>query len=68
MITYITPLVNMALKEVNEGINFEHLFQEYILAGILVGSGLSTEAAIDEVERWEKTGLSKLLQESKNKK
>lgn len=68
MVIYITPLVNQALKEVNEGINLEHLFQEYILAGILVGSGFSTEEAIHEVEMWEKTGASKLLQESKSKK
>lgn len=39
-----------------------------MLAGILVGSGFSTEEAIHEVEMWEKTGASKLLQESKSKK
>lgn len=68
IIMYISPLVNLALEEVKEGINLEHLFQEYILAGILVGSGFSSEDAINEVEMWEKTGASKLLQESKNKK
>lgn len=68
LVTYITPLVDMAMEEVKEGINLEHLFQEYILSGVLVGAGYTPEQAIEEVEDWEKTGKSKLLQESKMKK
>ncbi|QAS51331.1 hypothetical protein [Halobacillus litoralis] len=63
-VTYIQPLVDMALEEVDEGINLTHLFQEYILAGVLVGQGFPPETAIQQVESWEK-GESKLLQQSK---
>jgi len=64
-VTYITPLVNEALKEEKEGINSEHLYQEYILSGILVGFGYTPQDAINKVEEWEKTGQSKLLAKSK---
>lgn len=67
-ITYITPLVDEAMKEVKEGINLEHLFQEYILSGVLVGMGCSPEQAIQQVEAWEKSGESKLLVQSKMQK
>jgi rubrerythrin len=65
---YLQPLVTNALKEVNEGINLTHLFQEYILAGVLVGNKYSVQQAIDQVEKWEKSGESKLLQQSKKMK
>lgn len=67
-VMYIDPLVQKALEEVKEGINLEHLFQEYILSGVLVGLGQSPEQAINKVEEWEKTGESKLLEQSKTKK
>lgn len=63
-VQYINPLVERALQEVNEGINLTHLFQEFILSGVLVGRGYSPEAAIEQVEQWEK-GESMLLQQSK---
>ncbi len=64
-VKYITPLVNRALAEAKEGINPEHLYQEFILAGVLVGLGKKPQEAIDQVENWEKTGTSKLLAMSK---
>ncbi|SFA87257.1 MULTISPECIES: hypothetical protein [unclassified Bacillus (in: firmicutes)] len=67
-VQYIQPLLDEALKEVNEGINLTHLFQEYILAGVLVGKGFSPQQAIAQVEKWEKSGESKLLVQSKMKK
>jgi len=63
-IMYFYPLVDRALKEVEEGINLTHLFQEFILAGVLVGQGFEPNMAIEQVEIWEK-GESKLLQQSK---
>ena len=38
-VEFITPLVNRALAEAKEGINPEHLYQEFILSGVLVGLG-----------------------------
>ena len=64
-VKYITPLVNRALAEAKEGINPEHLYQEFILAGVLVGLGKKPGEAIEQVESWEKTGTSKLLAMSK---
>ncbi|MFC7319701.1 hypothetical protein [Halobacillus campisalis] len=63
-VEYIQPLVDRALEEVEEGINLTHLFQEFILSGVLVGQGFEPEEAIEQVELWEK-GESKLLQQSK---
>lgn len=67
-VMYIEPLVKRALEEVKQGINLEHLFQEFILSGVLVGRGYTPQEAIEQVEIWEKTGESKLLKESKMKK
>lgn len=64
-VSYITPLVNRALAEAKEGINPEHLYQEFILSGVLVGLGKSPQEAIQQVEAWEKTGESQLLAKSK---
>lgn len=64
-VKYITPLVDRALMESKEGINPEHLYQEFILSGVLVGLGKAPEEAINQVEKWEKTGESKLLAKSK---
>lgn len=64
-IRYITPLVKRALAEAEEGINPEHLYQEFILAGVFVGLGKKPQEAIDQVEDLEKTGASKLLVMSK---
>lgn len=64
-VRYITPLVTRALAEAKEGINPEHLYQEFILSGVLVGLGKKPQEAIEQVEEWEKTGTSKLLAMSK---
>ncbi|WP_212904696.1 ferritin-like domain-containing protein [Clostridium polyendosporum] len=64
-VRYITPLVNRALAEAKEGINPEHLYQEFILSGVLVGLGKTPQEAIEQVEEWEKTGISQLLAKSK---
>ncbi|MBM6618969.1 hypothetical protein [Bacillus suaedaesalsae] len=57
-VQYMDPLVQRALQEVNEGINLTHLFQEFILSGVLVGRGYTPEQAIEQVEQWEKAELS----------
>lgn len=67
-VMYINPLVQRALAEQKEGINMEHLFQEFILSGVLVGLGQTPQQAIEKVEEWEKTGESKLLAQSKMKR
>lgn len=64
-VNYITPLVNRALAEAEQGINPEHLYQEFILAGVLVGLGKNPQEAIDQVEEWETDGTSQLLAKSK---
>ena len=64
-VKYITPLVNRALIEAKAGINPEHLYQEFILSGVLVGLGKTPLEAIEQVEEWEKTGESQLLSKSK---
>lgn len=64
-VRYITTLVNRALAEAKEGINPEHLYQEFILSGVLVGLGKTPQEAIEQVEEWERTGVSQLLAKSK---
>lgn len=64
-VNYIAPLVKRALAETKQGINQEHLYQEFILAGVLVGLGKTPQEAIEQVEDWEKTGKSQLLAKSK---
>lgn len=64
-VRYITPLVTRALAEAKEGINPEHLYQEFILSGVLVGLGKTPQEAIEQVEQWERDGTSQLLAESK---
>lgn len=64
-VRYIRPLVKRALTESQEGINPQHLYEEFILAGVLVGLGKMPQEAIEQVETWEKTGTSKLLKMSK---
>ena len=59
-------LVNEGLEDVKRGINATHILQEFILMGVLVGKGYSPEKAYQTVEEWERTGESKLLQQSKN--
>lgn len=59
-------LVNEGLEDVKRGINSRHILQEFILMGVLVGKGYSPERAYETVEEWERTGKSKLLQQSKN--
>ena len=63
-IQYITPLVDDALEEADGGVRLEHLFQKYIMIGILVGQGRTFQEAIDEIEEWENTGIANLLDES----
>ena len=57
--------VNSAIAEANMGINPVHLYQEFILSGVLVGLGKNPQEAIDQVEEWEKNGTSQLLAKSK---
>ncbi|BCZ44479.1 hypothetical protein psyc5s11_05460 [Clostridium gelidum] len=64
-VKFITPLVNRAMAEAKAGINPEHLYQEFILSGVLVGLGKNPQEAIDQVEEWEKNGTSQLLANSK---
>lgn len=59
-------LVKEGLEDVDKGINALHILQEFILMGVLVGKGVSPEEAYETVEEWERTGKSKLLQQSKN--
>ncbi len=64
-VRYITPLVTRALAEAKAGINPEHLYQEFILSGVLVGLGKTPMEAIEQVEQWESDGTSQLLAMSK---
>lgn len=59
-------LVKEGLEDVKRGINSTHILQEFILMGVLVGKGYSPEKAYETVEEWERSGESKLLQQSKN--
>lgn len=65
-ITHTDFLVNEGLEDVKRGINATHILQEFILMGVLVGKGYAPEKAYKTVEEWERTGASKLLQQSKN--
>ncbi|MFE4145253.1 cupin domain-containing protein [Peribacillus sp. YIM B13472] len=65
-IQYTEFLVKEGLEDVKRGINSTHILQEFILMGVLVGKGYSPERAYETVEEWERTGESKLLQQSKN--
>lgn len=65
-ISLVTPLVNRALEEEKKGINSEYLFQKFILSGVLVGLGKTTQEALEQVEQFAKSGESKLLAASKN--
>lgn len=64
-IRYTDFLVEEAQEDVKRGINLTHIFQEFILMGVLVGKGYSPKQAYETVESWERTGESRLLQESK---
>ena len=65
-VRYTEFLVNEGLEDVKRGINATHILQEFILMGVLVGKGYSPQLAYETVEEWERTGESKLLQQSKN--
>lgn len=58
-------LVKEGLEDVKRGINATHILQEFILMRVLVGKGYAPEKAYELVEEWERTGVSKLLQQSK---
>lgn len=58
-------LVKEGLEDVKRGVNATHILQEFILMGVLVGKGYAPEKAYELVEEWERTGVSKLLQQSK---
>lgn len=66
-IQYTQFLVKEGLEDVKRGINSTHILQEFILMGVLVGKGYTPEKAYETVEAWERTGVSKLLQQSKNR-
>lgn len=65
-ITHTDFLVKEGLEDVKRGINATHILQEFILMGVLVGKGYPPEEAYKTVEEWERSGASKLLQQSKN--
>jgi mannose-6-phosphate isomerase-like protein (cupin superfamily) len=65
-VQYTEFLVEEGLEDVKRGINALHILQEFILMGVLVGKGYTPEKAYETVEEWERSGKSKLLQESKN--
>ena len=65
-VQYTEFLVKEGLEDVKRGINAVHILQEFILMGVLVGKGYTPEKAYETVEAWERTGESKLLQQSKN--
>ena len=65
-IKYTDFLVKEGLEDIKKGVNNTHILQEFILMGVLVGKGYSPEKAYETVEEWERTGESKLLQQSKN--
>lgn len=52
---HITPLVNEALQE---AIKPEHLYQEYILSGVLFGLGKNPQEIIAQGEKGEKDGTT----------
>ena len=65
-VRYTEFLVDEGLEDIKRGINATHILQEFILMGVLVGKGYSPQKAYETVEEWERTGESKLLQQSKN--
>lgn len=65
-IEYTEFLVKEGLEDTKRGINMTHILQEFILMGVLVGKGYPPEQAYETVENWERTGESKILQQSKN--
>lgn len=42
------------LTEVKERINPDHLYQKFILSGVLIGLGKTPQEAIDKVDQWKK--------------
>ena len=61
-IRYTVPLVVYALREPNEGMNIQRIYQKIILMGVLVGLGRTPQQAINQVQEWQNTGVAKLLQ------
>jgi mannose-6-phosphate isomerase-like protein (cupin superfamily) len=66
-IRYTEYLVKEGIEDVKRGVNATRILQEFILMGVLVGKGYTPEKAYETVEEWERTGESKLLQQSKNR-
>ncbi|WP_227394652.1 cupin domain-containing protein [Jeotgalibacillus aurantiacus] len=64
-VMHTSYLVEEGLEDVKRGVNALHILQEFILMGVLVGKGYTPEDAYKTVEDWERTGKSKLLQQSK---
>ncbi len=64
-VKYTAYLVEEAEEDFNKGVNLTHVFQEFILMGVLVGKGYTPKQAYETVGDWEKKGESKLLQASK---
>ena len=61
-IRYTVPIVVYALREPNQGMNIQRLYQRIILMGVLVGLGRTPQQAINQVQEWQNTGEAKLLQ------
>ncbi|MBB4824750.1 rubrerythrin [Sporosarcina luteola] len=66
-ILHTNYLVEEGLEDVRRGVPATHILQEFILMGVLVGQGYTPEAAYQTVEEWERTGQSRILQQSKNR-
>lgn len=53
LMEYIAPLVDEAMREANAGKDLASLFQKYILIGILIGNGYTSDQSMDQVSAWE---------------
>jgi len=61
-IRYTVPLVTYALREPNQGMNVQRIYQKIILMGVLVGLGKTPQESINQVQEWQNMGTAKLLQ------
>lgn len=62
---YISPIVNYALEETDDGVSPEYLYEKLILAGMLIGLGKELDDVMEQIQVVESTGESKLLIRSK---
>ncbi len=53
LMEYIAPLVDEAISEAIAGKDLRSLFQKYILIGILIGNGYTSDQSTEQVNTWE---------------